>query len=156
MMKFFRKHKKAVSPVIAVMLLVAVAVAAVGAYFIWFRSFQTQTQKGVQEASSGALGTGLQVVSFTDDGKVYYVVLKNTLSSGVLKFTGAKVNPPGTGNNLNTTFTDVSLNTGIVPGESKTYRLNPNGFSLATGKTRTFLLEANNSTVVTSVTYADS
>ena len=153
MMKFFRKHKKAVSPVIAVMLLVAVAVAA---YFIWFRSFQTQTQKGVQEASSGALGTGLQVVSFTDDGKVYYVVLKNTLSSGVLKFTGAKVNPPGTGNNLNTTFTDVSLNTGIVPGESKTYRLNPNGFSLATGKTRTFLLEANNSTVVTSVTYADS
>ena len=29
MMKFFRKHKKAVSPVIAVMLLVAVAVAAV-------------------------------------------------------------------------------------------------------------------------------
>jgi len=27
---------------------------------------------------------------------------------------------------------------------------------LATGKTRTFLLEANNSTVVTSVTYADS
>lgn len=39
MMKFFRKHKKAVSPVIAVMLLVAVAVAAVGAYFIWFRSF---------------------------------------------------------------------------------------------------------------------
>lgn len=155
-MKFFRKHKKAVSPVIAVMLLVAVAVAAVGAYFIWFRSFQTQTQKGVQEASSGALGTGLQVVSFTDDGKVYYVVLKNTLSSGVLKFTGAKVNPPGTGNNLNTTFTDVSLNTWIVPGESKTYRLNPNGFSLATGKTRTFLLEANNSTVVTSVTYADS
>ena len=156
MMKFFRKHKKAVSPVITVMLLVAVAVAAVGAYFIWFRSFQTQTQKGVQEASSGALGTGLQVVSFTDDGKVYYVVLKNTLSSGVLKFTEAKVNPPGTGNNLNTTFTDVSLNTGIVPGESKTYRLNPNGFSLATGKTRTFLLEANNSTVVTSVTYADS
>ena len=44
MMKFFRKHKKAVSPVIAVMLLVAVAVAAVGAYFIWFRSFQAQTQ----------------------------------------------------------------------------------------------------------------
>ncbi len=156
-MKFFRKHKKAVSPVIAVMLLVAVAVAAVGAYFIWFRSFQTQTQKGVQEASSGALGTGLQVVSFTDDGKVYYVVLKNTLSSGVLKFTGAKVNPPGTGNNLNSTFTDAQSGApGIVPGESKTYRLNPVGFSLATGKTRTFLLEANNSTVVTSVTYADS
>ena len=39
MMKFFRKHRKAVSPVIAVMLLVAVAVAAVGAYFIWFRIF---------------------------------------------------------------------------------------------------------------------
>ena len=57
MMKFFRKHKKAVSPVIAVMLLVAVAVAAVGAYFIWFRSFQAQTQGAVQDEASGALGT---------------------------------------------------------------------------------------------------
>lgn len=72
MMKFFRKHKKAVSPVIAVMLLVAVAVAAVGAYFIWFRFFQTQTQKSVQEQSSGALGGGLQILSITDDGSQYF------------------------------------------------------------------------------------
>ena len=71
MMKFFRKHKKAVSPVIAVMLS-CVAVAAVGAYFIWFRSFQTQTQKSVQEQSSGALGGGLQILSITDDGSQYF------------------------------------------------------------------------------------
>jgi len=72
MMKFFRKHKKAVSPVIAVMLLVAVAVAAVGAYFIWFRSFQTQTQKSVQEQSSGSLGGGLQMISMTDNSANYF------------------------------------------------------------------------------------
>ncbi|KYC53175.1 MAG: hypothetical protein AMQ22_00384 [Candidatus Methanofastidiosum methylothiophilum] len=152
MMKFFRKHRKAVSPVIAVMLLVAVAVAAVGAYFIWFRSFQTQTQKGVQEASSGALGTGLQVVSLSDDGSVYYVVVKNTLSSGDLIFTGAKVNPPGTGNDLNSTY---STTIRIQPGKSVTYRLVPQ-YPLATGTSRTFLLEANSATVVTTVTYADS
>jgi len=34
MMKFFRKHKKAVSPVIAVMLLVAVAVARWGILYM--------------------------------------------------------------------------------------------------------------------------
>lgn len=49
MVKFFRKHRKAVTPVIAVMMLVAVAVAAVGAYVIWFRSFQIQTQKNIQD-----------------------------------------------------------------------------------------------------------
>ena len=76
MMKFFRKHRKAVSPVIAVMLLVAVAVAAVGAYFIWFRSFQTQTQKSVQETSAGALGSGLKVINLTDDGTKVLLTIK--------------------------------------------------------------------------------
>ncbi|HQK63270.1 MAG: hypothetical protein KA027_01380 [Candidatus Methanofastidiosum sp.] len=52
------------------MLLVAVAVAAVGAYFIWFRSFQTQTQKSVQEQSSGSLGGGLQMISMTDNSAI--------------------------------------------------------------------------------------
>jgi flagellin-like protein len=150
MMKFFRKHKKAVSPVIAVMLLVAVAVAAVGAYFIWFRSFQTQTQKSVQETSEGALGGGLQVVSFTDDGQYYYVNLKNTMASGSIQITGVRVNPPA-GATCNTTFTDVE----IAPGSTKTYVLRPS-FTMATGTTRTFTIEANSATIVITTTYADS
>jgi len=79
-MKFFRKHKKAVSPVIAVMLLVAVAVAAVGAYFIWFRSFQAQTQGAVQDEASGALGTQMQVISMTNDTTQYYIVIRNAMN----------------------------------------------------------------------------
>jgi len=155
MMKFFRKHKKAVSPVIAVMLLVAVAVAAVGAYFIWFRSFQTQTQKSVQETSEGALGGGLQVISMTDDGNYYYVVLKNTLNSGGIRISGTRINPPsGTGNN---TQTDTTAAWGIGPGESKTFAVRPSpAYTFETGKTRTFTFEGNGSTYVVVTTYTDS
>jgi len=38
-------NKKTVSPTIAVMLLFAVAVAACGAYFIWYKAFQAGSQK---------------------------------------------------------------------------------------------------------------
>jgi len=40
-------NKKAVSPVIAVMLLFAVAVTAVGAHYIWFKAFQAGSQKEI-------------------------------------------------------------------------------------------------------------
>ena len=83
MMKFFRKHRKAVSPVIATMLLVAVAVAAVGAYFIWFRSFQTQSQGSVQEAASGALGAEVQVANIANDENFYYISLRNASTKNV-------------------------------------------------------------------------
>lgn len=83
MMKFFRKHRKAVSPVIATMLLVAVAVAAVGAYFIWFRSFQTQSQGSVQEAASGALGAEVQVANIANDENFYYISLRNASTKDV-------------------------------------------------------------------------
>lgn len=83
MMKFFRKHRKAVSPVIATMLLVAVAVAAVGAYFIWFRSFQTQSQGSVQEAASGALGSEVQVANIANDENFYYISLRNASTKAV-------------------------------------------------------------------------
>lgn len=46
------RNKKAVSPAIAVMLLVAVAVAATGAYFIWYKSFEQPTQKQVEIETS--------------------------------------------------------------------------------------------------------
>lgn len=159
MMKFFRKHKKAVSPVIAVMLLVAVAVAAVGAYFIWFRSFQTQTQKSVQETSEGALGGGIQVISIADDGNYYYVNIKNTLSSGTITIAATfNVNPGGTVSVLqpgNPPAANVSYLT-ITAGSTKTFALDPSWTSMATGTSRTFTITNNDNSMVTTATYADS
>ena len=82
MMKFFRKHKKAVSPVIAVMLLVAVAVAAVGAYFIWFRSFQSGQQEAVREATADVIGPQLQV-DVANDASQFYVTVRNRSTTNV-------------------------------------------------------------------------
>jgi flagellin-like protein len=71
-----RMNKKAVSPVIAVMLLVAVAVAAVGAYFIWYKSFQAGSQKQVEE-QTGTIGSKLRVTNITNDNVTFYITLKN-------------------------------------------------------------------------------
>ena len=158
MMKFFRKHRKAVSPVIATMLLVAVAVAAVGAYFIWFRSFQTQTQKSVQETSEGALGGGLQVVSMSDDGNYYYINIKNTLSAGSIELSlNASVNPPSTGTAAVATVSGGTNSTAMTinAGATKTFRMDPS-YGFATGTSRTFTITNVNSTYVQTVTYADS
>jgi len=141
-MKFFRKHKKAVSPVIAVMLLVAVAV---GAYFIWFRSFQTQTQKSVQEQSSGALGGGLQMVSMTDDGTNYYIVLKNTTGTNI-RFNQVGTNRPITaspGGSLVITSPLVDNNVSIASQSTVTITANPTGsWKITRGNTRTFTFNA--------------
>ena len=40
-------NKKAVSPIITVMLIFAVVVATVGAYFMWYRPFQAGSQKEI-------------------------------------------------------------------------------------------------------------
>ena len=156
MMKFFRKHRKAVSPVIAVMLLVAVAVAAVGAYFIWFRSFQTQTQKSVQETSAGALGQGLQIVSMTDDGTSYYVVVKNTLGTGPIDLEKITVSPaigPGTSAVLNDqNFTAVTITAGSSATVTLTYGAT---VDMLTGTTRTFTFQGDNGAVAVQ-TYTDS
>ena len=133
MMKFFRKHRKAVSPVIATMLLVAVAVAAVGAYFIWFRSFQTQSQGSVQEAASGALGAELQVANIANDEKYYYISLRNAATANV---TVTDIKASGVGN-ASVTFTDTE----IVTGNTKTliYALS-GGLKPVRGTTRTFTI----------------
>jgi len=150
-MKFFRKHKKAVSPVIAVMLLVAVAVAAVGAYFIWFRSFQTQTQKSVQETSEGALGGGLQVLSISDDGENYYMVIKNTLGSGSITLADAITVTPGGQADINGTAPT------IAPGAASTITVIPDvSWDLETGKTRTFTIKDTGNVYVVTPTYTDS
>ena len=79
-------NRKAVSPVVATMLLVAVAVASVSSYWVWFRSFQTQVQKEVEQQAGVSTLLRLNVVSITDDGTYYYVTLKNASSSGTLEF----------------------------------------------------------------------
>jgi len=71
-----KMNKKAVSPVIAVMLLVAVAVAAVGAYFIWYKSFQAGSQKNVEE-QTGTIGSKLRVTNITNDNITFYITMKN-------------------------------------------------------------------------------
>ncbi|RLF95450.1 hypothetical protein DRN50_03735, partial [Thermococci archaeon] len=71
-----KMNKKAVSPVIAVMLLVAVAVAAVGAYFIWYKSFQAGSQKNVEE-QTGTIGSKLRVTNITNDNVTFYITIKN-------------------------------------------------------------------------------
>ncbi|MDY1591943.1 MAG: hypothetical protein RBS85_07280 [Methanofastidiosum sp.] len=157
MMKFFRKHRKAVSPVIAVMLLVAVAVAAVGAYFIWFRSFQTQTQGSVQEAASGALGTGLQVLGISNDETNYYITLRNASNynsshpinfkvSGVL----ATVTAPTEGT---TEETPTEGNSVLGKGVTKTFTITA-PTKPARGTSRVFTIESNVSTLTH--TYADA
>ena len=134
MMKFFRKHRKAVSPVIATMLLVAVAVAAVGAYFIWFRSFQTQSQGSVQEAASGALGAEVQVANIANDENYYYISLRNASAKAVT------VNSVKRGIDLNETSTDADI--GIATGTSATVLFNPIGTTTLTrGSTYTFTIE---------------
>ncbi|NPV50211.1 MAG: hypothetical protein HPY60_03320 [Candidatus Methanofastidiosum sp.] len=160
MMKFFRKHRKAVSPVIAVMLLVAVAVAAVGAYFIWFRSFQTQTQKSVQETSEGALGGGLQVINITDDGSKFYVVLKNTLSSGTITLDDTVNINPGNASTKDPGTATISPVGPISAGSTITTTIVPfsvdGNFTLLTGTTRTFTILSDDGTFVVTHTYTDS
>ncbi len=72
-----KMNKKAVSPVIAVMLLVAVAVAAVGAYFIWYKSFQASSQKNVEE-QTGTIGSKLRITNITNDNVTFYITVKNS------------------------------------------------------------------------------
>ncbi|KYC51775.1 MAG: hypothetical protein AMQ22_01169 [Candidatus Methanofastidiosum methylothiophilum] len=81
-------NRKAVSPVVATMLLVAVAVSSVSAYWVWVRSFQTQIQKEVEQQAGVSGNLRLDIVSLTDDGTSYYVTLKNSSSSGIITFNG--------------------------------------------------------------------
>jgi flagellin-like protein len=152
MMGFFRKHRKAVSPVIAVMLLVAVAVAAVGAYFIWFRSFQTQTQKSVQQQSQGSLGGQLQALSATNDKDNYYLVIRNTTNEGMVIATTSNVQINGlpvsrltAGSTTSTNVSPVAIT--ISSGSSLTLQVQelgtPNDIITGTSRTLVITTEGN-------------
>ncbi|MCC7571955.1 MAG: hypothetical protein KO464_01030 [Candidatus Methanofastidiosum sp.] len=78
-------NRKAVSPVVATMLLVAVAVSSVSAYWVWFRSFQTQIQEEIEQKAGVSGNLRLEVLSINDDGNKYYVTLKNASSSGTIR-----------------------------------------------------------------------
>ncbi len=147
MMKFFRKHKKAVSPVIAVMLLVAVAVAAVGAYFIWFRSFQQGAQEDVREVASETLGRAVQLVSVDNDSNTYYVVLKNSMTSTVT------IDGPVTmtGVTAATIVDTAGASMDIAAGASKSFKITvttPTGFTTVRGTNRTFTVTYGDGAVV--------
>lgn len=112
-MGFFRKHKKAVSPVIAVMLLVAVAVAAVGAYFIWFRSFQAGQQEAVRDATGDVIGPQLQISGTNDEGTVY-LTIRNNYPHPIIVSTSGGITP-------GTTRIIAESNATITDGNSYTY-----------------------------------
>lgn len=84
-----KMNKKAVSPVIAVMLLVAVAVAAVGAYFIWYKSFQASSQKNVEQ-QTGTIGSKLRVTNITNAQSTFYITIKNATGETIGHGTGAE------------------------------------------------------------------
>lgn len=155
MMGFFRKHRKAVSPVIAVMLLVAVAVAAVGAYFIWFRSFQTQTQKSVQQQSQGSLGGQLQALSATNDQDRYYIVIRNTTNEDmVFQAADIQVNGvPVTGLAIGGAWYNASDYT-LTAGSSSTLAVSEIGTSpIVTGTPRTIVVSTQGTTGTTPQQY---
>jgi len=129
MMKFFRKHKKAVSPVIAVMLLVAVAVAAVGAYFIWFRSFQAGQQEAVREATGDVIGPQVSV-SATNDANSFYITVKNN-HKDALDVNGIT---PGS--------TTITTDNNIAPNGSRTFVV-PNAGTKPRGTLIVFAVDYN-------------
>ncbi|MCK4432543.1 MAG: hypothetical protein KAV48_01290, partial [Methanomicrobia archaeon] len=61
----------------------AVAVAAVGAYFIWYKSFQAGSQKNVEE-QTGTIGSKLRVTNITNDNVTFYITLKNATGYGLV------------------------------------------------------------------------
>jgi flagellin-like protein len=102
-----KMNKKAVSPVIAVMLLVAVAVAAVGAYFIWYKSFQAGSQKNVEE-QTGTIGSKLRVTNITNDNVTFYITIKNATGKALVILGG--VTDPLTQSEVQITIKDAQGN----------------------------------------------
>lgn len=148
---YYSNKKKSNKKWIIISIVLLLIVFLPTSYFIWFRSFQTQTQKSVQEVSQNASGGGLQVISMTDDGNKYYIVMKNTLSSNSITISSISITPGGSS-------TISSNNKTLPPSTSGTFIIYPN-FKLATGKARTFTTSAYDNygnSYVTATTYMDS
>ena len=120
-----KMNKKAVSPVIAVMLLVAVAVAAVGAYFIWYKSFQASSQKNVEE-QTGTIGSKLRITNITNDNKTFYITVKNATGKDLVP----TVSDPQTESNVTITIKDSQGNA-VGDGNETVGTTNSGGTSYA-------------------------
>jgi len=159
-----KMNKKAVSPVIAVMLLVAVAVAAVGAYFIWYKSFQAGSQKNVEE-QTGTIGSKLRVTNITNDNVTFYITVKNAtgkalvvtvsdaLTESLVQITikDAQGNPVGTGTPYTVLGTAPAGNdyalftsgTGGVPNDEEGQVEYHIGTDIQPGQTYTIIMTAS-------------
>lgn len=115
-------NKRGVSPVVATMLLVAVAVASVSSYWVWFRSFQTQIQEEVEQQSD-INPLRLNILVINDDGNKYYVTLKNASSREALDFRGMQDFIIDGQNNW--VSIEPSLKRTVNPGSSITFVLTP-------------------------------
>ncbi|NYT03827.1 MAG: hypothetical protein GKC00_03870, partial [Candidatus Methanofastidiosa archaeon] len=101
-------------------------------YFIWFRSFQAQTQGAVQDEASGALGTQIQVLNITNDKTDYYIVLRNAMTNDV-NVTGASIGGE------TATYEPSGAAASIPKTTSKTFKIT--GVEAPTrGTTRTFTI----------------
>lgn len=115
--------------IIRVLLLFAVAVASVGAYLILFNAFQRATQHGnIKDIYYG----GINIISMTDDGSSYYIVLQNN-STYELKIQIRYIDY----NNKPYVFR-LDLEDNILePYSTKTFKCRPD-FNISRGTQRTF------------------
>lgn len=113
-LKKFKRNKKIVSPVIATFLLVAIAVAAVGAYFIWFRSFQYESQT---QENQGRYIYGPYAVDFSKgksvsilDNNISLISYDKSWDYIIIKFNDQKLNLTGETKNVSNELQLYHLN----------------------------------------------
>jgi hypothetical protein len=159
--QIYPEKKKSNKKWIAIGIIILFVIALPSAYFIWFRSFQTQTQRiteiptqgYVQQTSQSALGSGIQILSVSDDGSKYYFVIKNTYSNNYVTINSSSFKRDGNG-----AISSNPSSANINVGESKTFAFTPNGV-LTRGKTHTFTITgytpSGEQTVIVT-TYTDS
>ena len=133
-------NRKLVSPVIAVMLFIALAVAAVGEYFIWYKSFQQKNRENVMEEIESK-GSKLKIVDLGNDNDTFYITLENQTGKEItasdvyveiecngkkeepLKITGQKAIPDGGKGDMKVSL----VRSKITSDEIYTIRITANG-----------------------------
>ena len=133
-------NRKLVSPVIAVMLFIALAVAAVGEYFIWYKSFQQTNRENVMEEIESK-GSKLRIVDLGNDNDTFYITLENQTGKEItasdvyveiecngkkeepLKITGQKAIPDGGKGDMKVSL----VRSKITSDEIYTIRITANG-----------------------------